>query len=235
MPHECALRESGSVAVQVLVPPLVLAGKELGAITAIDWQSARALGGNQRAAGQQWGRSTVWSPHVPPPLMAAVWRLRLHGLVALLCSLAINIAGVGARASFRAMGADVRGRARRQDRLAGRHQFRLIRDAPTGQSAAWCARVETRPCGWAATGVVREAVETEGMVCSRRLDPAWPHEGTECARLAVGLTDGQSRVRPVCVYFLWLPAGEVQGRALFPMHPEHITMVSVHSSDRYMV
>ena len=87
----------------------------------------------------------------------------------------------------------------------------------------------------AATGVVREAVETEGMVCSRRLDPAWPHEGTECARLAVGLTDGQSRVRPVCVYFLWLPAGEIQGRALFPMHPEHTTMVSVHSSDRYMV
>jgi len=54
---------------------------------------------------------------------------------------------------------------------------------------------------FAATGVVREAVETEGMVCSRRLDPAWPHEGTECARLAVGLMDGQSRVRPVCVYF----------------------------------
>ena len=54
---------------------------------------------------------------------------------------------------------------------------------PTGQSAAWCARVETRACGRGATGVVWEAVEAEGVVCSRRLDSARPRSFSARAAL----------------------------------------------------
>ena len=145
LPRGCALRESGAVDPQVLVPPFTLAGNELGAVAAINRQFARAQGGNTLAAGQQWGRSIVWASRVPPPLMAAVWRLLLHGLVAWLCSLAINMAGAGAGASLSAVGAGVRGRARRQEWPAEHLRFPLIWDAPTGQSAAWCTCVETRP------------------------------------------------------------------------------------------
>jgi hypothetical protein len=63
---------SGSVDPQVLVPPFNLTGNELGPVTAIDWRCARALGGNMRAAGQQWGRSIVWSPCAPPLAMADI-------------------------------------------------------------------------------------------------------------------------------------------------------------------
>jgi len=56
----------------------------------------------------------------------------------------------------------VKGRVRRQERPDEVLQFRLIWGAPIGQSAAWCARVETRPRDRATTGVVREAVEAEG-------------------------------------------------------------------------
>ena len=111
LPHGCALRESGAVDPQVLVPPFLLAGKESGAVAAIDQQCARALGGNTRAPGQQWGRSIVWASSVVLPLMAAVWRLLLHGLEAWLGSLAINMAGSDAGASLGAMGADMQGRA----------------------------------------------------------------------------------------------------------------------------
>uniref|UniRef100_A0A7S2B7T0 Uncharacterized protein n=1 Tax=Haptolina brevifila TaxID=156173 RepID=A0A7S2B7T0_9EUKA len=63
-----------------------------------------------------------------------------------------------------AMGAAVRGRARRQEQLAELLHFQLIRGAPTGQSAAWCTRVEIRPCGRAATAVVWEAVKLDPNV-----------------------------------------------------------------------
>ena len=83
MPHVRTLRESDGVDPQVLVPPFNLAGKELGAVAAINRQTARALGGNARAAGQQWGRSIVWAPRVVLPLVVAVWRLPpWHDLVA---------------------------------------------------------------------------------------------------------------------------------------------------------
>ena len=110
MPHGCVLRESGSVDPQVLVPPFNLTGNELGPVTAIDWRCARALGGNMRAAGQQWGRSTVWSPCAPPLAVADIWRLLPRDLVAGLSSLAVCMAGPGARASLGAMETAVGGR-----------------------------------------------------------------------------------------------------------------------------
>ena len=219
----------------MLVPSFTLAGKELGAVAAINWQPARALGGNAWAAGQQWGRSIVWSPRVLWPLVAAVCCLLLHDLVTWICSLAVGMAGAGAGASLSAMWAAVRRRARRQERPAEFPQFRLIWGALTGQSAAWCARVETRPCGRATTGVAREAVEAEGVVCSLRLDSARPRNRIPCARITVGGMDSQWGVRPACVYSLWLPTGQAQGRAVIPMHPPHTHIVSVHGSDRYMV
>ena len=71
----------------MLVPPFRLARKELGAVAAIAWQFARAVGGDARAAGQQWGRFLVWASRMPPPLVTAVWRLLLHGSVAFGCAL----------------------------------------------------------------------------------------------------------------------------------------------------
>ena len=62
-----------------------------------------------------------------------------------------------------------------------------------------------------------------------------PRDGTKCAHVAVGGMDSQWGVRPVCVYFLWLPTGQAEGRAVFPMYPPHTPIVSVHGSDRYMV
>ena len=112
------MKEVGAVDPQVPAPPFRLAGKELAAVTPIDRQCARAVGGNARAAGQQWGRSTVWALRVLPPLMAAVWRLLLHGSVAWLCSLAVGMASAGAGASLGAKQAAVRGRERRQERPA---------------------------------------------------------------------------------------------------------------------
>ena len=117
------MRESGGVDPQVLVPPFNLAGKELGAVAAINRQTARALGGNARAAGQQWGRSIVWAPRVVLPLVVAVWRLPPHDLVALLFSLVVSMAGSGARASVGAMEGVVRGRARRQERSPSSFNF----------------------------------------------------------------------------------------------------------------
>ena len=152
-----------------------------------------------------------------------------------MCSLAIGMAGAAAWASLGAMGAAVRGRGRRQERLAELLQFQLIRGAPTGQSMAWCTRVESSPCGRAATGVALEVVEAEGVVGSRLLDSARPRNGIACARVAVGGFDSQWGVRPVCVYSLWLPTGQAQGRAVFPMHPPHTSIVSVHGSECYMV
>jgi hypothetical protein len=125
------LRESGVVDPKLLVPPFAFAGKELGAFDVIDRQFARAVGGNVRAAGQLWGRSTVWSSRMPPPLVAAVWRLLPHGLVAWLCSLAVSMADADAWASLGALVAAVRGRPRRQERLAKLLKFRLIWDALT--------------------------------------------------------------------------------------------------------
>ena len=100
----------------------------------------------------------------------------------------------------------MKGRVRRQERSDEFLQFRLIWGVPTGQSAAWCARVETRPCDRATTGVVWEAVEAEGMVCSRRLDSARPRKGISFARVAVDCMDshGESveRAFDVCVLYL---------------------------------
>ena len=129
----------------------------------------------------------------------------------------------------------MKGRVRRQERSDEFLQFRLIWGVPTGQSAAWCARVETRPCDRATTGVVWEAVEAEGVVCSRRLDSARPRKGISWPSTAWTVTVGQLSVRSVCVYFMWLSASQVQARAVFPMHPPHTPIVSVHGSDRYMV
>ena len=81
---------------------------------------------------------------------------------------------------------------------------------------------------------MREAVEAEGMVCRRRLISARPCDATECARVAVVSIDSELSVRPVCVYSLWLPTGQAQGRAVFPMHPPHTPIVSVHGSDLYL-
>jgi len=145
------------------------------------------------------------------------------------------MAGAGAGASLGAVGTVVRGRAPRQERPAERLRFPLVWDASTGQCVAWCACVETRPCDRAATGVVREAVEAEGMVCRRRMISGRPRDATECARVAVVSIDSELSVRPVCVYSLWLSTGQAQGRAVLPTHPPHTTIVSVHGSDRYMV
>ena len=114
----------------------------------------------------------------------------------------VSMAGSGAWASVSAVEAAVRGRAWPQEWPAELLQFRLIWDAPTDQSAAWCACVETRPCARAATGVVREAMEATGMVCRRRLVSARPCKGTECARVSVDCMDSQKCARPVCVYSL---------------------------------
>ena len=75
----------------------------------------------------------------------------------------------------------------------------------------------------------------EGVVWSRRLGSARPRDGPECARVAVGSMDSELSMRPVYMYILWLSTGQAQGRAVFPMHPPHTPIVSVHSSDRYMV
>jgi len=176
----------GAVDPQVLVPPFRLARKELGAVVPIAWQFARAVCGDARAAGQQWGRSTVWTLRMLPLLVAAVWRLLLHGLAAWLCSLAIGMAGDGVWGSLGAMETTVRGCSQRQERSAELLRFGLIWDALTDRSAAWCARVEVRACDRAATGVARGAVEVEGVVRSRRLGSAQPCHGTECTRVAVG-------------------------------------------------
>ena len=165
------------------VPPFKLAGKEFAAVAPIDWQCARALGGNARVAGQQWDRSNVWTLRMLPLLVAAIWRLLLHGLVALLCFLAVSMAGGGAWRSVGAMETTVR----------------LIWDALTDRSAAWCARVEVRACDRAATGVVQGAVGVEGVVRSRWLGSARPCDGTACMRVAVGSMDSKLTVRPVCV------------------------------------
>ena len=101
-----------------------------------------------------------------------------------------------------AMGAGVRGRARRQERPAERLRFPLVWDASTDQSAAWCACVETRLCDRAAMGVVREAMEAKEMVCRPRLVSARPCKRTECARVSVDCMDSQKCARPVCVYSL---------------------------------
>ena len=94
--------------------------------------------------------------------------------------------------------------------------------------------METKACDWATMGVARGAVEAEGMLCSLRLISARPRKGTECACVAVGCMDSQWGVRPVCVYSLWLPTGQAQGRAVFPMHPPHTTIALVHGSDLYL-
>ena len=186
----------------MLVPPFNLEGKELGAVAAIDWQPARALGGNARAAGQQLGRVIVWAPRVVLPLVVAVWRLPPRGLVALLSSLVVSTAGSGAQASLGSMETVVRGHERRQERSAELLQFRLIWDVLTDRSAAWCTCVETRACDRATTGVAWGAMGVEGMVCSRRLVSARPCKGTECARVSVDCMDSQKCARPVCVYSL---------------------------------
>jgi hypothetical protein len=180
------VREVGAVDPQVRVPPFKLAGKEFAAVAPIDWQCARALGGNARVAGQQWDRSNVWTLRMLPLLVAAIWRLLLHGLVALLCFLAVSMAGGGAWRSVGAMETTVRGCSQRQERSAELLRFGLIWDALTDRSAAWCARVEVRACDRAATGVARGAVEVEGVARSRRLGSAQPCHGTECTRVAVG-------------------------------------------------
>ena len=141
----------------MLVPPFRLARKELGAVVPIAWQFARAVGGDARAAGQQWGRSTAWTLRMLPLLVAAVWRLLLHGLAAWLCSLAIGMAGDGVWGSLGAMETTVRGCSQRQERSAELLRFGLIWDVLTDRSAAWCARVEVRACDRAATGVARGA------------------------------------------------------------------------------
>jgi len=144
--------------------------------------------------GQQWGRSIVWASSVVLPLMAAVWRLLLYmawwlGLALWLDSLAINTAGSGVEASLGAMGADVRGRALRQERPAERLRFPFLWDVLTDRCAARCTRVEARVCDRAATGVVRAAVGVEGVVRSRWLGSARPCEGTACMRVTVGSMD----------------------------------------------
>ena len=130
------MREVGAVDPQVRVPPFKLAGKELAAVAPIDRQCARALGGNARAAGQQWDRSTIWTLRMLPLLVAAIWRLLLHGLVALLCFLAVSMAGGGAWGSWGAMETTVRGCSQRQERSAELLRFGLIWDALTDRSAA---------------------------------------------------------------------------------------------------
>ena len=79
------------------------------------------------------------------------------------------------------------------------------------------------------------AVEAEGVVCSRRLDSARPRNRIPCARITVGGMDSQWGVRPACVYSLWLPTGQAQGRAVIPKHPTHTPIATVHGSGRYMV
>ena len=229
------MRESGVVDPQVLVPPFRLPGKELAGVAAIDEQPARALGDDQRAAEQQWGRSTICSPRALPLLVADVWRLLSLDFVEGLCSLAVGMASAGARASCGAMEAAVRGRERRQQRSTELIQFRLIWDVLTDRSAAWYTCVEIMACDRAATGVAWQAVEVEGVVCRRRLDSARPRNGIACARVAIGGFDSKWGVRPVSVYSLWLSTGQAQGRAVFPMHPPHTPIVSVHGSDRYIV
>ena len=109
----------------------------------------------------------------------------------LLFSQVASMAGFGARASLGAMEAVVRGRARRQERSAELLQLRLIWDVLTNRSAAWCTCVEARTCDMVTTGVVRGAVEVEGMVCSRRLVSVRPCKGTECARVVVDCMDSR--------------------------------------------
>ena len=173
------------------VPPFKFTGKELAAVTSINRQHARASGGNSQVAGQQWGCTTVWTLRLLPPLVAAIWRLLLCGLVALDCFLAVGMAGVGAWVSLGAMKITVRGCAQRQERSTELLQFRLIWDALTDRSAAWCVRVEARACDRAATGVVRGTVGVEGVVCSHRLVSARLCKGTECARVAFDCMDSQ--------------------------------------------
>ena len=132
------------------------------------------------------------------------------------------------------MVAIVQGRVRRQERSAEVLQFRLIWGTSTGQSAAWCARVETGPGDRAITGVVGEAVEAEGVVCSRRLDSARPRKGISWPSTAWTVTVGQLSVRSMCVYFMWLSASQVQARAVFPMHPPHTHIALVHGSDHLL-
>ena len=83
----------------------------------------------------------------------------------------------------------MQGRVRRQERSAEVVQFGLIWGAPTGRSAACCAFVETTPCDRATTGGVREAVEADGVICSRRLDSARPRKGILCACVTVHWMD----------------------------------------------
>jgi hypothetical protein len=190
---------SGGFDPQVLVPPFILAGKELAAVAAIDGQSARALGGNHQADGQHWGCLVVWSPRVPPPLAAAIWRLLLHDLVVWLCSLAVSMAGAGAWASLGAMEGAVPGRCGDRSGPPSTFNFHSSWDVPTDQCATWCTCVETRACGRAAMGVVREAVEAEGVVCSRRLVALGPGKGTESHTLPLtAWIVNSGRVR--CVY-----------------------------------
>ena len=101
----------------------------------------RSVGGDARAAGQQWGRSTVWTLRMLPLLVAAIWRLLLHGLVVLLCFLAVSMAAAGGWGSLGAMETTVRGCSQRQERSAELLRFGLIWDALTDRSAAWCAHV----------------------------------------------------------------------------------------------
>ena len=108
---------------QVLVSSFELAGKEHGAVDPIDRQCVRAPGGDARAAGRPWSRSVVWSLRVLPPLVAAVWRLQVHGLVAWLCCLAVSMACADAWASLGAVEAAVRGCRKRQERVAQALQF----------------------------------------------------------------------------------------------------------------
>jgi hypothetical protein len=161
--HGSTLRESDGVDPQLLLPPFKVAGKELGAVAAIDRQSARALGGDARADGQQWGRSTVWAPRVLPPLMAAVWRLQQHGLVVWLCSMAIAMAGSGAWTRLGAVRTAVR--ARRQERPAELLQFRQCGDNFDSDNFDNFDSVETRTHDRASMGVGRVGGENGRVVC----------------------------------------------------------------------
>jgi hypothetical protein len=167
--------------------------------------------------------------------VAAVWRLLLHGLVARLCSLAVGLAGAGARTSVGSMEAAVRGRERRQGRSVKLLRFQLIQGACDWPICGMCRHVETRAYGRAATAVVWEALEVERVVCGRLMGSARPWEGTECAHVVVDTMDSQLTVRPVCIYSLWLPTSPAQARTVIPMHPPHTSIASVHGSDRYMV
>ena len=122
-------------------PCFELAGKEHRAVDPIDWQCARAPGGDARAAGRPWSRSAVWSQRVLPPLVAAVWRLPLHDLVVWLCYMAVSMASADAWSSLGAVEAAVRGFIKRQERVAEALRFWLSRDVPNDRSVACCARV----------------------------------------------------------------------------------------------